>query len=95
MLAERSLKQNGKIESQLTFAFLTITSREPNEEEVKVLVNSFNKQRQYFQFNTNEVSKFLAVGEKRNSSNLNQLELAAMAATVSLIFNLDDVITKQ
>ena len=95
MLAERSLKQNGKIESQLKFAFLTITSREPNEEEVKVLVNSFNKQRQYFQFNAKEVSKFLAVGEKRNSSNLNQLELAAMTATVSLIFNLDEVITKQ
>ncbi len=95
MLAERSLKQSGKIESQLKFAFLTITSREPNEEEVKVLVNSFNKQREYFQANAKEVSKFLSVGEKRNSSNLNQLELAAMTATVSLIFNLDEVITKQ
>ena len=95
MLGERSLKQSGKIEAQLKFAFLTITSREPNEEEVKVLVNSFNKQRQYFQYNAKEVSRFLAVGEKRNSSNLNQLELAAMAATVSLIFNLDEVITKQ
>ena len=95
MLAEKSIKQNGRLEAQLKFAFLNITSREPNEEEIKVLVSSFNKQREYFKANAKEVSKFLAVGEKRNSSNLNQLELAAMAATVSLIFNLDEVITKQ
>ncbi len=95
MLAERSLKQNGNINSQLNYAFYTVTSRQPNEPELALLVSSFNKQRDYFKANPKEISKFLAVGEKRNSSNLNQLELAAMASTVSLIFNLDEVITKQ
>ena len=95
MLAERTLKQSGNVEAQLRFAFMTVTSRQPNIEELTVLVNSFNKQREYFKANTKEVSRFLAVGEKRNSSNLNQLELAAMASTMSLIFNLDETITRQ
>jgi hypothetical protein len=60
-----------------------------------VLLENHQSQFEYFRGDPREAEKLLAVGEKRNSPKFDTAELAAYAATASLILNLDEVITKQ
>ena len=96
MLAERMLTEGGATaEQRLAWAFRRVSSRQPSELEVKALVRNLNAQRDYFARSPQDADKLLAVGEKRNGGQLNRTELAAYAATASLLLNLDEVITKQ
>ncbi|MBP6824270.1 MAG: DUF1549 domain-containing protein [Acidobacteria bacterium] len=96
MLAELMLKEGGAtIEQRLAWAFRRVTSRQPNEAEIKALVKNLNSQLEYFTRNPQEAEKLLTVGEKRNDDKLNRAELAAYATTASLLLNLDEVITRQ
>ena len=96
MLAERMLKEGGtNSPERLSWAFRLMTSRQPNEREIQTLVGNLNAQTEYFRRNPAEADKLLAIGEKRNDEALNKIELAAYTAAASLIFNLDEVITKQ
>jgi len=99
--AARMLAQRMMIECQndpgerLAWAFRWLISRQPNEAEQKVLMNSFNARLAHFREHQKEAQELLAIGEKRHDKRLNQAELAAYAMTASLILNLDEAITKQ
>lgn len=96
LLAERMLKEGGATpEQRLRWAFRLLTLRAPRERELEVLLRNLAKQTTYYRSNPPAATQLLATGEKRNDSNLNASELAAYAATASLLFNLDEVITKQ
>jgi hypothetical protein len=96
MLAQRMLMEGGTTpETRLAWAFRVATSRRPGERELQVLLKSLNERMDYFNRNPQEAAQLLSVGEKRNNDKLNEVELAAYAATASLILNLDEVITKQ
>jgi hypothetical protein len=72
-----------------------VTSRQPSDKEVTVLARQLTKQLDAFRRDAEAVKKLLSVGEKRNDDKLGKAELAAYATTASLLFNLDEVITKQ
>jgi hypothetical protein len=96
MLAQRMLIEGGRTaEERLAWAVRAATSRRPNEKELQVLSRNLKAQADYFTKNPREAERLLAVGKKRNDQRLNKIELAAYAATASLILNLDEVITKQ
>jgi hypothetical protein len=96
MLAERMMKEGGVMpQERLAWAFRAATSRQPSERESQVLLKSLNKQMDYFSRNPQEAAKLLSVGEKRNDGRLDAAEVAAYAATASLILNLDELVTKQ
>jgi hypothetical protein len=96
VLAERMMKEGGETpEQRLAWAFRLVTSRQPNETEVQVLLRNLAKQQEHFTHNPQEAAKLLAIGEKRSDGKLNPAELAAYATTASLLLNLDEVITKQ
>jgi hypothetical protein len=96
LLAERMLKEGGASTSdRLAWAFRLATSRQPTEKELEVLLRNLTRQQEYFSRYPQEAAKLLAVGEKRNDEKLEAAELAAYSATISLILNLDEVITKQ
>ncbi len=96
MIAERMLKEGGATaEQRLAWAFRAITSRQPSDKEIQVLLRQLEKQKDYFNRNAAEVKKLLAVGERRNDDKLDKAELAAYTTTASLLLNLDEVITKQ
>jgi hypothetical protein len=96
MLAQRMMLEGGTAPGdRLTWAFRLATSRRPNERESGILLRHLQKQRDYFGRNPQAAEQFLAVGEKKNDSRFNVIELAAYAATASLILNLDEVINKQ
>jgi hypothetical protein len=96
MLAERMMKEGGATpQERLAWAFCAATSRQPSERESQLLLKSLNKQMDYFSRNPLEAARLLSVGEKKNDGKLDAAEVAAYAATASLILNLDEVITKQ
>jgi Protein of unknown function (DUF1553)/Protein of unknown function (DUF1549)/Concanavalin A-like lectin/glucanases superfamily/Planctomycete cytochrome C len=96
MLAERMMSSGGEqATDRLAWAFRLATSRSPHEKERQVLLDNYHAQLEYFRSNPKEAEKLLAIGEKRNSAKFTSVELAAYAATASLILNLDEVITKQ
>jgi uncharacterized protein DUF1553/uncharacterized protein DUF1549/concanavalin A-like lectin/glucanase superfamily protein/cytochrome c len=96
MLAERMMIEGGsEAADRVAWAFRLATSRWPDEKEKRLLLENHHSQFEYFRGNPGEAEKLLAVGEKRNSPKFDTVELAAYAATASLILNLDEVITKQ
>ena len=96
MLAQRMLTEGGATpQERLAWAFRLATSRLPGDRELQALLRSLEKQKASFSQRPHDAAKLLAVGEKRSDEKLNPVELAAYTATASLIFNLDEVITKQ
>ncbi len=95
-LAERMMKEGGASpRERVAWAFGVAVSRQPNAKEIDLLLRSFDRQKGHFSGNPGEAVKLLSVGEKKKDDKLNVSELAAYAATASLILNLDEVITKQ
>jgi hypothetical protein len=96
MLAQRMLTEGGATpQERLAWAFRLATSRQPSEKESQVLLKNLTEQTDHFRRDQQEASRLLSVGEKRNEAKFDTVELAAYAATASLILNLDEVITKQ
>ena len=96
MLAQRMLIEGGTNEaSRFKWAFRQVVSRAPNETELNVLRENLAKQVAYFRRNSQEATKLLSVGDKRNEANLNASELAAYTTIASLILNLNEAITRQ
>ncbi|HMY74608.1 MAG TPA: DUF1553 domain-containing protein, partial [Blastocatellia bacterium] len=96
LLAERMLKTGGATpEQRLTWAFRSVLSRSPNERELQTLLRNLNSQLETFTRQPQEAERLLNVGERRNDETLNRAQLAAYAATASLILNLDEAITRQ
>jgi hypothetical protein len=96
MLAQRMLLEGGDTpRERLSWAFRLATSRQPKDREVEILQRNLDKQMALFARNPQQAVRLLSVGEMRNDRKLNITELAAYAATASLILNLDEVIMKQ
>jgi Protein of unknown function (DUF1553)/Protein of unknown function (DUF1549)/Concanavalin A-like lectin/glucanases superfamily/Planctomycete cytochrome C len=96
MMAERMMSEGGEeAVDRIAWAFRLATSRWPDEKENQVLLANHHSQSAHFRSHPKEAKKLLAVGERRNSSKFDPVELAAYTATASLILNLDEVITKQ
>ena len=96
LLAERMLREGGATpEARIQWAFRLLTSREPDYRERQVLIKNFQTQLDHFRAQPKDAARLLRVGEKRNDAKWDTAELAAYAATSSLILNLDEVITRQ
>jgi hypothetical protein len=96
MLAERMMKEGGPTPAaRLGWAFRVVTSRQPAEAELRALKRNWEAQSEYFARHQEEATRLLALGERRNDPQLGKAELAAYAMTASLIFNLDEAITRQ
>ncbi|MGH9629806.1 MAG: DUF1553 domain-containing protein, partial [Bryobacteraceae bacterium] len=96
MMAQRMLEEGGSNpEDRLAFGFRLVTARFPDETEKRILLDNLQTQLRYFRANPPEAAQLLAVGTKRCDPKLEAEELAAYSVVASLIFNLDEAITKQ
>jgi hypothetical protein len=96
LLAGRMMTEGGTDAAQrLAWAFRLVTARQPEERETQTLVRNLKAQMDYYNRHPQEAAKLLSTGEKKNNEKLKASELAAYTATASLMFNLDEVITKQ
>jgi hypothetical protein len=96
MLAERALLEGGRTgRDRVRFAFRLATSRWPDEQETRILLNHLRDQLEAFGKDADAAARLLSVGAKPSDRRLNAVELAAYATVASLILNLDEVITKE
>lgn len=82
------------LEKKIALAFRKITSRQPEDREVKILVQGYQDERERYNANHAEAKKFLMVGAYPQNPDLDVVECAAMMHVVSIIYNLDETISK-
>ncbi|WP_442482121.1 DUF1553 domain-containing protein [Aeoliella sp. SH292] len=86
---------NASVESRLAIAFESLTAREPRGEELKKLVAVLEKYQHHFAADPYAAKEFIQHGESaRGAEGVDDVTLAAYAATASLILNLDEAVTK-
>ncbi len=95
-LAERVMVEGGTSdEDRLSYGFRLATSRRSTDSERAVLSDVLKKVRADYASDTQKVDALLSRGESPVNEKLARNELAAYAAVMNMILNLDEVITKE
>jgi hypothetical protein len=95
-LAERVLLEGGDNSSdQLAYGFRLATCRHAAASERAVLTRVLEKVRADYAADAEKVKALLSRGESSVNDKLDRTELAACAAVMNMILNLDEVITKE
>ena len=81
-------------DARLAFAFRSATARSPNPRELAVLRGIHEKQLARYRADPKAALALLAVGESPRNETLPVAEVAAWAMVANVIFNLDEVVTK-
>ena len=95
VMAEKVIKNKAKDDERLIYAFEWATSRQPDSEELAVLVRRLDDLQTEFASDTEEARKITSVGEYRVNPTLDVAEYASYAVLSSLLLNLDETITRQ
>jgi hypothetical protein len=82
------------VDAKAAWAFRRVTSRRPRDVETRVLSSAFRRYRDLFRRDGAAAKKLLGVGETKRDPKLDEADLAAWTAVVSMILNLDESITK-
>ena len=94
-VAERAIHEGGAtFESRLDHAFRLSVARHPSAKEIGTLKKTYEQRLAYYQQDAEAAKSFLSVGESIRDESINPPELAAWTSIMSLILNLDEVITK-
>jgi hypothetical protein len=95
-LGQLMLSQGGKTpEERIAFAFRRATARLPSLDELNVLSRGLERYQRQFAKDSEAARKFLHHGDSAVDARYPPAELAAYAATASVILNLDETITKE
>ena len=94
-LAERTMQEGGATdESRMTFAFRSTLSRKPAAMESAVLLKAYRQRLTRYRQDPAGAKSLVAIGESPRDASLDEAELAAWTSVMSLLLNLDEVITK-
>jgi hypothetical protein len=94
VLAQRMMKEGGSTAAQrLTWAFSSATLREPTDQELAVLVKSFDRHLATYRAAPQEAAKLIDAGDAPVAA-LDPVELAAYTACANVVLNLDEVVTR-
>ena len=94
-LAERAMLEGGETpDARIRYAFRLALSRNPSPAEAMVLLKTFEQRRAKYQQDRAAAKALLSHGDSARNESLNEPELAAWTAVMSLLLNLDEAITK-
>jgi hypothetical protein len=82
------------LEEKLRFGFRLATSRLPSEQELQVLVASWNEDVAYYSEHLEQAEQLRQLGESK-SENSHPAQLAAFTLAGNVLLNLDEVITRE
>lgn len=82
------------VDKKIALAFRKIISRLPQKQEVEILLQSYQEEFDRYTADPKQAGKFLQVGAYPQPTALDSIECAAMMHVVSLIYNLDEAISK-
>jgi hypothetical protein len=92
--AERVMQKEKDAAPRLAFAWRLATARAPTEREIAILHRVLEKQLAAFRDNPKAATELLRVGDSPRDDTLPASELAAYTIVMSVILNLDEVVTK-
>ncbi len=94
--AERMMKEGGASPDQrIDYAFRLALARPAKPQEQSVLLDTLSQFKAHYQAKPDAAVKYLSEGNSPRDPKLDPVELAAYTAVASLIFNLDETITKE
>ncbi len=82
------------LEEKITTAFRRIISRQPDKSEVDVLLQAYQEEYDRYASDPAAAEQFLMVGEYPQNKSLDQIQCAAMMHVATIIYNLDEAISK-
>ncbi|MEO2014004.1 MAG: DUF1553 domain-containing protein [Fuerstiella sp.] len=95
-LAQRVMNESEHAaERRVDQAFKRVTSRLPTASERDVLLQAYQRYFKSFEDDPQAAEELLSVGESPRDRNLEATELAAWTTLMSVILNLDEVVTKE
>jgi hypothetical protein len=93
--AERVIHEGGPTtESRLTFAFRLAISRKPSPQEIQVLLKIYQQRLAHYQNDSAGAKALISIGDSLRDETIGETDLATWTSVMSLILNLDEVITK-
>ena len=93
--AERLMMQKKSPDLRLAFAWRQATARAPTATEQKVLLAGYQRVLKQYQADPKAAEKLVSVGEYARNKSVDVVEHAALTAMLSMILNLDEVVTKE
>jgi hypothetical protein len=81
-------------EEKIALAFRKIISRKTSDHEIEILSRGYQEEYERYSANPTEAKKYLQVGVYPQNDALDPVECAAMMHVVSIIYNLDEAISK-
>lgn len=94
-LGERMIKEGGATPtSRIAYGWKLVLGRSPRPAETAVALRAYNQFLDRYRGNPVAAQDYLKQGESPRDATLNTPELAASTAVASLIFNLDEAVTK-
>jgi hypothetical protein len=87
-------QQDLQLEDKIRLAFRKIISRNPEQHEIDILLQGYKEEHDRYSAHPDEAKKFLQVGAYPQNEKLDTVECAAMMHVVSIIYNLDEAISK-
>ncbi len=94
-MAERMMSAGTDNESRIRHGFLLATSREPDSEEIQILLRRLEVLQGGYAADPEAALALLAVGDKPRRTDLEPGEHASYTALASMLLNLDETITRQ
>lgn len=96
MLAQRVLREGGRTDtSRIRYAFQLVTARLPTPQEQQLLLANLRAQLAALGDDPPQALRLLGVGEAKVDSKIEPGTLAAYTTVMSLILNLDEVVTRE
>jgi Protein of unknown function (DUF1553)/Protein of unknown function (DUF1549)/Planctomycete cytochrome C len=82
------------LEEKISLAFRKIVTRQPKQKEVDILMTGYQDEYARYQAAPSEAKRFLQVGAYPQNNTLDPIACAAMMHVVTIIYNLDETISK-
>jgi hypothetical protein len=96
VLAERLLSKDAATrDTVLSTAFERLTSREPDETELKLLRDMHAGQLAWYTAHPDDAARFVSIGQQPRDETLPAAEVAAMTAVINALLDYDGTVVKQ
>jgi hypothetical protein len=95
VLAQQMLKKGETLDEQISYAFISLTSRSPSAKEMSILKELYKEEYLDFSKNPNRVKAILAAGEYPVDKTLNPAQVAAGTIVASTVMNFDEFLIKR
>jgi hypothetical protein len=94
VFAEKLMLENSDVKEKVTKAFRSILCRNPKEDELKLFMEYYSKEKEGFIKDNEKVNKFINAGEYPHEKVEDKVSLAALMQVIQTIYNLDEAISK-